>query len=305
MGFGEDGELMARYSASTSAPSATQLQSVYDNSDPLFVSVGNPLLDQSYSHSLDVRLQKNYFDQNITLSNRTSVTTSSDYIGTSTTVVDESYVTDGGVTLVEGAQINSPVNLDGYWSVRNNTSFGMLISPIKNNLNVSAGLGYTKLPGITNGEMNEAKSYTADLKVGLASNISEKVDYNIYYQVGGSRVSNSLQPDTYSQYFTQTVGASLNLTLPWDIVFRNETLFQKYNGVNNSFDTQYTLWNMGVAKKFLKDNRGELELSVFDLLGENQSFNQTVTAQYLQETQTQALQRYFMLTFTYQLRMFK
>lgn len=305
MNFGEGGDIMARYSSSTSAPTATQLQTVIDNSDPLFVSVGNPSLDQSYSHALDIRLQKNYFDQNITLANRISVATTSDYIGTGTTIIAADSVTSAGVSLVEGAQVSSPINLDGYWSVRNNTSFGMLISPIQNNLNISAGLGYTRLPGMTNEVENLAQTYSADLKVGLASNISEKVDYNIYYQVAGSRVFNSIQSDTYNQYFTQTVGASLNLILPWDIVFRNETLFQKYNGVNNSFDTQYTLWNMAVAKKFLKDNRGELELSVFDLLGENESFNQTVTAQYLQETQTQVLQRYFMLTFTYQLRMFK
>jgi hypothetical protein len=44
---------------------------------------------------------------------------------------------------------------------------------------------------------------------------------------------------------------------------------------------------------------------VFDLLGENQSINQKVTASYLEETQTKVLQRYFMFTFTYKLRKFK
>jgi hypothetical protein len=95
------------------------------------------------------------------------------------------------------------------------------------------------------------------------------------------------------------------LIFPKGFVFRNEASYQQYKGINNSFDTQYTLWNMGLAKKFLKDDRGELELSVFDLLGENQSFNQEVTSQYLEESQTQVLQRYFMLTFTYQLRNFR
>lgn len=303
--LGESGNFFARYSTSTTEPSADQLQNVIDNSDPLFLSAGNPTLDQTYSHRLDIRLRKNFFESNAMLSNRTSVMASTNYIGNSTSIIAADTVTLGGLSLVEGAQLTTPVNLDGYWSVRNNTTYGILISPIKNNLNISTGFSYTRLPGLTNDIENIAKTYSADVKIGLASNISENIDYNLYYQISGSRVFNSIQSGSNSQYYMQTLGTEINLILPKGFVFRNETLFQRYNGVNSAFDTQYTLWNMGVAKKFLKDNRGELELSVFDLLGENQSFDQTVTAQYVQESQTQVLQRYFMLTFTYQLRRFK
>ncbi|MEP1034784.1 TonB-dependent receptor [Ekhidna sp.] len=303
--LGEGSNFFARYSTSTTEPSASQLQNVINNSNPLFLSIGNPNLNQTYSHALQMRFQKNYFDANATISNQTSVTARTDYIGNSTSIIEADSVTSGGISLAEGAQLTTPVNLNGYWSVRNNTTYGILISPIKNNLNVSTGVSYTRLPGLTNDVLNIAKTYSADVKVALVSNISENIDYNVYYQLSGSRVYNSIQAETNSQYYTQTVGSTVNLIFPKGFVFRNETLFQKYNGVNDSFDTQYTLWNMGVAKKFMKDSRGELELSVFDLLGENQSFNQTVTAQYVQESQTQVLQRYFMLTFTYQLRSFK
>ncbi|MEM9052072.1 MAG: TonB-dependent receptor [Bacteroidota bacterium] len=303
--FSKGGNFFARYATSTTAPSVSQLQNVIDNRDPLFVSVGNPLLDQSYTHALDFRYKKTYGEKNTTLTNRTSIRNTSNYIGTSTEVLSADSVTAGGVELARGAQLNKPVNLDGYWNVRNNTTFGTMISPIRNNLSITAGLSYTRLPGLTDDISNISETYSADLRIGLASNISEKVDYNVYYQLSRSDVKNSIFEANDNQFYTQTVGASLNLTLPYNIVFRNETLFQKYDGVNDDFDTEYTLWNMGVAKKFLKDNRAEIELSVYDLLGQNESFNQTVTAQYLEETQTQVLQRYFMLTFTYQLRMFK
>lgn len=299
------GNLFFRYSTSTTEPSVSQLQNVLDNSDPLFLSLGNPNLGQTYTHALTMRLQKNNLDRNITFANFTRVQASSDYISTGTSIIAADSVTTGGVTLVEGAQISAPVNLDGFWSIRNNSSYGMLIPAIKNNLNISLGLTYQRLPGITNDELNISNSYSMDVKVGLVSNISEKVDYNIYYQINGSNVSNSIQSEINNQYYMQTVGTKLNLIFWKGLVFRNETFFQKYNGINDSFDTSYTLWNMGIAKKFLKNNSGELELSVFDLLGNNQSFSQTVTPQYVQESQTQVLQRYFMLTFTYQIRNFK
>jgi len=39
-------------------------------------------------------------------------------------------------------------------------------------------------------------------------------------------------------------------------------------------------------------------------LGQNQGFRQTVTAEYFEEVQSQVLQRYYMLTFTYNIRKF-
>ncbi|WKN42739.1 TonB-dependent receptor [Tunicatimonas pelagia] len=301
----DNANLFVRYATSTTEPSVSQLQGVLDNSDPLFLSVGNPNLDQTYSHSLRLRFQKNNVDRNTSLANFTNVTASSDYISNSTTIVSEDSISAGGIVFQEGAQLTTPVNLDGYWNVQNNTTYGVLISPLKSNLNASIGLGYQRLPGMINDEENIANAYSANARVGLASNISEKIDYNIYYQINGSRVLNSLQSGSNSQYYTQTLGAKLNLIFGKGFVFRNETYFQRYTGANDQFDTDYTLWNMGIAKKFLKDDRGELELSVFDLLGQNQSFDQTVSAQYLEETQTEVLQRYFMLTFTYQLRRFE
>ena len=298
----DDANLLVRYTTSTTEPSIDQLQGVLDNSDPLFLSVGNPELDQTYTHALSMRFHRVNAEKNTSLSNFTRVSASSDYISTRTSIIGADSVSADGIVYQAGAQLSTPLNVDGYWNVQNNTTYGVLISPLKSSLNTSIGLGYQRLPGWLNDVQNIANTYSANIKVGLASNISEKIDYNLYYQINGSRVLNATQS---SQYYTQTLGAKLNLIFGRGFVFRNETYFQKYTGANSQFDTNYTLWNMGIAKKFLKDDRGELELSVFDLLGQNQSFDQTVSVQYLEETQTEVLQRYFMLTFTYQLRRFK
>ncbi len=302
--MGENSNLFMRYATSTTEPTISQLQNVLNNSDPLFLSIGNPGLNQTYSHSFNVRFRHNIIDKNIILSNSTRLVASQDYISTSTSIIESDSIANDGLILAEGAQVSLPVNLDGYWSINNNTTYSFLIAQIKNNLNTSLGISYVRQPGLTNNILNISNTYSANLKVGLVSNISEKVDYNLYYQISAARVNNSIQSETNSEYYSQTLGTKLNLIFPKGFVFRNETLFQKYNGINDFFDTDYTLWNIGIAKKFLKNDSGEIELSVFDLLGENQSFDQTVTAQYVQETQTQVLQRYFMLTFTYQLRHF-
>ena len=88
-------------------------------------------------------------------------------------------------------------------------------------------------------------------------------------------------------------------------VFRSDIYYQEYLAANDGFTTYYTLWNMALAKKFLKNDMAELELSVFDLLGQNQSVSQVVDPTYFEETRTEVLQQYFMLKFTLQIRKFK
>lgn len=63
-------------------------------------------------------------------------------------------------------------------------------------------------------------------------------------------------------------------------------------------------WNAGVNFLFLKDDKGQLKLSVFDLLNQNTSVRRTVNENYIEDYETTVLKRYFMLTFTYNIRNF-
>lgn len=297
--------LFARYSTSTTAPSVSQLQEVINNTNPLFLSVGNAELDQSYSQSLRMGIRHTNSDKNMSISNFSRVQQTMNYIADKTAVLRSDSLVNGSVSLLEGAQLTSPTNLDGYWLVQNNSTFGIAVPKLKNNLNLSANLRYERIPGMLNEVTGFSNTYSAALKVALSSNISKKIDYNIYYEINANAVNNTIQNNSTSKYNTQTLAAELSLTFPMGIVLRNDVYFQQYTGANASFNTQYTLWNIGLAKKFLKNKRAELELSVFDLLGQNQSFNQTVNARYLEESETQLLQQYLMLSFTYQLRNFK
>ena len=56
--------------------------------------------------------------------------------------------------------------------------------------------------------------------------------------------------------------------------------------------------------KFLKNNAGELRLSSFDILHQNNSISRTTNSNYIEDNRTKVLQRYFMLTFTYTFRNF-
>ncbi|MCB0548198.1 MAG: outer membrane beta-barrel protein, partial [Phaeodactylibacter sp.] len=138
----------------------------------------------------------------------------------------------------------------------------------------------------------------------LSSNISERVDFTISSQSSFNTVENSLSTRLNTEYFSQNSSLLANFIIANGFVFRTTLNHQLYNGLSEGFDQNYWLWNMGLAKKLFKNERGEVQLSVFDLLKQNTNIQRNVTEAYIEDVQTEVLQQYFMLTFTYQIRNF-
>lgn len=302
--IGKRWRFFGRYSTSTSEPTVSQLQDVVNNTQPLFVNVGNPNLDQSYQHALRMGFRYTNSEKNLTYSNFNSVRNTYDYLGSSSFILRNDTLVNS-IVIPRGAQLTTVENFDGYWSVSNNQTLGFAIPKIKNNLNTTLSLAYTKIPGIINGQENFANTYTVKQKIGLSSNISKKVDYNVFYEWNYNLVENSLQSQGETNFSIRTIAAEVNLTLKNNWVLRSEAYIQDYLAANDEFATQYTLWNASIAKQFWKNESAELELTAFDLLGQNQSFSQTINSRFFEERQTEVLQHYFMVTFTYQIRNFK
>ena len=61
---------------------------------------------------------------------------------------------------------------------------------------------------------------------------------------------------------------------------------------------------MALARQLFKQKQGELRLQVFDLLNQNRSIVRNVTDTYVEEVQSRVLNRYFTLSFVYNLRNF-
>ncbi len=169
---------------------------------------------------------------------------------------------------------------------------------------MNAGLTYANLPGLINNVSNISKTYTYNVGAVMASNVSQYIDFTLSYSANISKVTNSIQPKLNSNYYTQNAGVQMNLLSKTGWFLQNDVSYQAYTGLTDGFNQHYTLWNAAVGKKFLKDQNGELKLSVFDLLKQNKSITRNTTETYIEDVQNQVLQQYFMLTFTYKLKNF-
>lgn len=292
------------YRSSTNAPSVNQLQDVVNTSNVLLLSSGNPDLKQQTSHFVAGRYTFTNTQKGQSLFANVFLQTSQDYITNATYRASQDSVIQQGIVLKQGSQLVKPINLDGYKSLRSFITYSMPVKFLKSNLNLNAGFTFSKLPGQINYVNNMTDNFTYSTGVGLASNVSEYVDFNVSYSANFNRATNSVQSQANTKYFNQSAGAQLNLLSKTGWFLQNDVINQYYSGLSAGFNQNFWLWNAAIGKKFLKSRAAEIKLSVFDLLKQNQSISREVTANYIQDVQSQVLQQYFMLTFTYSLKNF-
>ena len=296
---------MLMYRSNTENPQASQLQNVLDNSNPIQLSIGNPNLKQAIQHRVFGRYQKTNTAKSTVMFFMASLSTTKDYIGNSTYLRQTNNPIFDDIQLESGTQLSIPVNLDNYYNIRSFFSYGIPVKSLKSNFNFDLSYTFSNTPGLINDILNTAKSSTYGVGVVLASNISEQVDFTISTRTSMSDVTNSIPTNLNSDYINQNSKVKLGWILPKGLVFRTDLNHQLFNGLSDDeFDTNYWLWNIGLGKKLFKNQLGEVSLSIFDILGQNNSIKRNITDVYIEDVQTQVLQRFVMLNFTYNFRNF-
>lgn len=284
------------YNTSSIFPSVTQLQDMINTDNPLQVSKGNANLKQSYSHRLFLRYNFSDTEKNLNLNIFGSATATSDYIATHRRFLAADTVVNSTV-IVRGAQYSEPVNLQGYFNASLFTTFGFGIKPIKSNVNITAHYRYSRTPS-----MQDYTSYISDVNsfggnISLTSNISENIDFTLSYR---PRVNLSQGgAGNFDRYFSHDASAFINVIFLKHFFVNADASWRNTFGTQASYSQHYALINGAIGAKFLKNNSAEVRLSVYDALGQNRSLWQSTTDTYTQISQSQVLQQYFMLSFTY------
>lgn len=302
--FSKTSRLDIDYDTRNSAPNIGQLQDVIDVSNPLKLRTGNPNLDQAFSNRIRLRYRtrNNETDQSFFVYMSTSIT--DNYIGNSSIIAEEATDLGQGVILEEGSQLSAPVNLDGFWDLRSYVNYGQPLDFIKSNGNVFASVGYSHRPGMINEQLNFVDNTNLRVGFSVSSNISERIDFNFSTRSSFNFVENSLRPALDNNYFYQSTSLSYDWIL-WDgIVYRMDVNHRYNSGLSEDLDNSFVLLNMSLGTKILKNDRGELSLNVYDLFQQNNNIRRNVTELYVEDMQSNVLQRYFMLTFSYNLRHF-
>lgn len=300
----EDADLNLRYRSSTRTPGVTQLRDVIDDTNPLLITAGNPDLQTSREHRLDLRFRRTQPGTASVLFGSVQLTATRDYIGTAVVLADGAARSVQGITLEPGAQFSYPVNLDGYYRARAFGTVGRPLFFLQSNANATLGMTYTRTPSLYNDVQNRADALALDGRLFLGTGFSERFDASLSYGVSWTGVSNTRRTTRDDTYFRHRANARLTWQPRGGWVVSTDFNLSAFTGLDTDVSPTTAAWNAGFGYKFMPGDLAEVRLSVNDLLNQNAPVGQNVTDTYIETSQSQALGRYVMLTLSYQLRAF-
>jgi hypothetical protein len=192
--------------------------------------------------------------------------------------------------------------MNGYLSLR---TFGAFSRPIKK-LNVSVNWfgTYAVTPSLINNQVNKVQNPNLGVGLSVTSNISENLDFSFSTNSSANWSINELQQEFNTRFFNQNTRFRIQWITWQNLVLATDLNHQVNTGLSAGFNQNFILWNASVGKKVL-NKMGDIRLVMFDLMNQNRSINRSVTDTYIEDRQTNILNRYFLLQFTYTIRKFK
>jgi hypothetical protein len=299
-----DKNLNIFYRSTNNAPSATQLQNILDNSNPLQLSIGNPDLKQEYGHNTAIRFSSINFSNMNTFFMMFSGNYKSNYIGTNTIIARNDTTLSNGIILNAGSQISKPENVNGCLSAQTFMTYGLPFDLISSNLNFNLQASYTRIPGIVNSISNYSNSFNYGIGEVISSNISANFDFLISSTTSYNIVKNSESIENNEEYLSQVTRLKLYWLFFDEFVLQGDLSHKYDGGLAGDFNPNTYLLNLSIGAKFFSNNRAELRFGVYDVLNQNTNISRRTTDYYSQEYSTNVIGRYFLLSFIYNLRSF-
>jgi hypothetical protein len=290
--FTKTKNLRINYSGRSSQPTATQLQPVADNSNPLNIVLGNPYLKQQFTHTM--RLMYSSFD----------VSTQRIIFATINASATQHDIQNSVIIQSNGTQLTQPVNLDGTYSVSGYFNYGFPIKKPKSNMSFTSNVSYNQSQNLINLKSNYTRNTIAGGTVKWVTNLKDHFDMNFASNSTFNFARYSLQPQQNADYFTQTFSTEATYYTKSGWVLASDFDYIINTGQSTGYNTNIPLWNASFSRQLFKKKEGEIKFYMFDLLNQNVSIRRTVSGNSIQDVQTQVLKRYFMISFTYNLRKF-
>jgi hypothetical protein len=289
-------ELYLAYNASVSPPSITDVQPVPDNSNPLFIQYGNPNLEPAKTHNIHFNFYKNIPQKTLFVNA---------YLNGN---FRQNAITRARTLTPEGVQITRAENVDGNHDLYTNFNINKQYK-LNKNFQFSFGGGYNidynRSYLIVNNRKGYAKVFNLRPFGSLGLNWKDVIEWNMRHNHGFGKARYESPDFNDIDYITHSTTTELVIRWPKRIVWETSLDYRYNSQAAPGIQKTMALLNAGVTFLFLKDQKGQLKLSGFDLLDQNINVFRYTNENSIIDRQINMLQRYYMLTFTYNIRNFK
>ena len=288
--------LTMRYRGSSSQPSMTDLLDITDDSNPLYITKGNPGLKPSFSHNMNADFTTNNPDKQRTISVNARFNLSQNSIERKV-----SYDENTGVST------SQPDNINGNWSASGGFSYNSAL-PMNKKFTYSSStrLGYRHNVGYisTNGQKNSVRNTAETTDIGETLNASYRSDYFDFSLNGNLLYSNttySMRPENNMDTWNFSYGPSTTVRLPWqNLQFSTNLSMSSRRGYSDpQFNTNELLWNAQASISFLPKNALTFSFRIYDILHEQSNVSRTISAISRSDSEDNSIYSYCMFHMIY------
>ncbi|MGB4959764.1 MAG: outer membrane beta-barrel protein [Saprospiraceae bacterium] len=280
----------AGYSKGAQEPSIENLLPIVDFTNPLFITEGNPSLVPSITHSVSGGINHSWPADGVRLNLYVSYSYYEDQI-IQRQIVDENLVTR-----------SRPENYSGGTNMWSN--FNISFPIVRNKLKMSTGLGRSggNSFAFVNDLLNKTKTITWRPNINIDVTPTEKIALYINSNISLSNTSYDINTSQNQSIIRQNhnITFNANFAKKW---FWNSTLaYSIFQNERFGITQNIPIVNLSVYHQILKENRGEIRLSLYDAFNKNIIINQSTSVARVFDSRTFSLARYVMLSFSYNLK---
>ena len=297
--FSDQQSIRLTYRGDTRQPDITQLLDITDDSNPLYITQGNPGLKPQFTNTLNL-----YYNNYIQRYKR-SIVVYANYRHIRNAISNLVYYNEE-----TGGSISRPENINGNWNA-------------DGGLNLSTALDSTAHWNIgtdTRLRYNNYVSYVAQKKADAAENTTRTTNLrerlNLSYRndwleimldgsVNFQHSRNELQPSADLDTWRFDYGGQIMVRLPIGLEISTNLHENSRRGYNDpSSNTNELIWNGQISKAFLRTKTLVVALNFYDLLHQQSNYERWVNANGRSDTRYNSINSYAMLHVRYRLNMF-
>ena len=299
--FSRRKNLRLSYRGRTNQPNVRQLQDVRDETNSLRTSVGNPVLKQEFTNALNISY-KSYSDITFRYINMNV-----NYNQVSNRIVNS---IDFDTARGKGVQLIKPVNLNGTYDASYDLSIGIpLQKGVKgSSINMGNRMRFGRDVSQLYGKNNFTNTFSVSQSLGINLNIKEKLNMEFRGRLSYNSVKYSVQQNVNNnlnaEYFSQRYSTNINYYILKDLIASTDFRYTINSGLADGYNLSIPLWAGGIAWQMFPKKNGQIKFSVNDILNQNSDIDRNIGENYISDSRTVILQRYYLLTFTYNFNRF-
>ena len=313
--FNPQTNLQVTFRGITSQPSITQLLDIYDDTNPLNISMGNPGLKPSFTTNLGANFQMQrqpvYVEDSLGFTipkaqRHWSFQANANWSRTSNSVGN--VVTYNETT---GGRISRPENINGNWSTSGGVSFNIGLDTL-NRWDISGGIrgnynhhiGYVNLKQTAIPDRNVTHTYNLSPSASLSFR-NKWLSISLNGGTTYARTENELQASRNLSTWNIHYGGNTKITFPWETSLSTDVhMYSKRGYSDESLNTNEMIWNAQLSHSFLRGKKLMIMLQWYDILRQQTNFSRTVNANGWTDREVNAITSYAMLHVSYRLNFF-